>query len=426
MNKGNLTKLFICCCMMIFLLGYTAEVCSEPVDYDEENISEIIGKQDPFKMVTPIADAKKKLFEKMISSREDVTEQTPDLYVETVMLKFLRASNLERIVANLTSGYGAVSSDVETNSLIICDTQETLERIVREVRKADQTPRQVMIEVVIADVQLNDETEIGVNWTDLLANSDTTFGEPVTLRNTQGIGGSQDLIPAAFTGGGVLRFVSGTIGVTIQALQQVRDVEILASPRVLVVSGQEAYIKTVEEIPYTEASDTSEGGSLTSTEFKEAGVTLTVKAIITDDDKILVTIEPEQSVNTGTNTVTDSTVPVVDSRSVRTTLLMDDGQVVVMGGLRKKETRISNDKVPLLGDLPLVGFLFSDDKTEIKHTELLVFISPHIHDDVPLSDEEMIKFRELLDAPMLEFKQEKKHSRNPLGITDWPEDTDDW
>ena len=210
----------------------------------------------------------------------------------------------------------------------------------------------------------------------------------------------------------------------LQALQQVRDVEILASPRVLVVSGQEAYIKTVEEIPYTEASDTSEGGSLTSTEFKEAGITLTVKATITDDDKILITIEPEQSVNTGANTVTDSTVPVVDSRSAKTTLLMNDGQVVVMGGLRKKETRISNDKIPLLGDLPLVGFLFSDDKTEIKHTELLVFISPHIYDDAPLSDEEMAKFRELLDAPPLEFKQEKKHSRNPLGIADWPEDAD--
>ncbi len=190
----------------------------------------------------------------------------------------------------------------------------------------------------------------------------------------------------------------------------------------LVVSGQEAYIKTIEEIAYEEASDSSQGTTLTSTEFKEVGITLTVKATITDDDKILITIESEQSVNTGTNTVTGSTVPVVDSRSAKTTLLMNDGQVVVMGGLRKKETRISNDKIPLLGDLPLIGFLFSDDKTVTKHTELLVFISPHIYDDAPLSDEEMSRFRELLDAPMLEFKQEKKHGRNPLGITDWPED----
>ncbi len=426
MNKGNLIKLFICCCIMIFLLGYTGKVRSESVVYDEENISELIGKQDPFKMVTPIADAKKKLFEKMIGSREDVAEQTPDLYVETVMLKFLRASNLERIIANLNSGYGAVASDAGTNSLIICDTQEKLKRIVQEIRKADQTPRQIMVEVVIADVQLNDETEIGVNWTDLLADSTvaSNVGLPGMPAGINNLGGSQDLI--AFTGGGALRFVRENIGVTLAALQQVRNVEILASPKVLVVSGQEAYIKTIEEIAYSEVSDTSAGGAgaLTSTEFKEVGITLTVKATITDDDKILMTIESKQSVNTGTNTVTGSEVPVVDSRSAKTTLLMYDGQVVVMGGLRKKETRISNDKIPLLGDLPLIGFLFSNDKTETKHTELLVFISPHIYDDAPLSDEEMARFRELLDAPALKFKQEKKHSRNPLGVVDWPEDTD--
>ena len=137
MNKGNLIKIFVCG-IMIFLLSYTAKVYSEPTakvssesaaaDY-EENISEVIGKQDPFEMVTPIADAKKKLFEKMLGSREEVIELAPDLYVETVMLKFLRASNLERVVANLTSGYGTVSSDVETNSLIVCDTQEKLKRI---------------------------------------------------------------------------------------------------------------------------------------------------------------------------------------------------------------------------------------------------------------------------------------------------------
>lgn len=420
MSKGKTIKIFMCS-MMILLLGYTSEVCSKPGDYDEESISEIIGKQDPFKMVTPIADAKKRLFAKMIGSKEDVIVKAPDLYVEAIMLKFLRASNVERIVANLTSGYGVVTSDTETNSLIICDTKERLKWIVREIRKADKTPRQIMVEVVIADVQLNDETEIGVDWTDLLADSTNTVGVPTMLDGIGHFGGSQSLI--SLGSGGALRLLKKNIGVTLAALQQTREVEILASPRVLVVSGQEAYIKTIEEIAYKESSDTSAGGLLTSTEFKEVGITLTVKATITDEDKILIVIESEQSVNTGTNTVTDSEVPVVDTRSAKTTLLMYDGQVVVMGGLRKKETRISNDKIPLLGDLPLVGFLFSNDKTETKYSELLVFISPHIYDDdAPLSDEETARFRELLDAPMLQFKQEKKHSRNPLGIVDWPED----
>lgn len=423
MNKGKLIKLFICS-TTILLLGYSSEVRSEPADYDEESISEIIGKQDPFKMVTPIADVKKKLFERMLGSKEEVIEKAPDLYVEAIMLKFLRAANVESIVANLTSGYGVVTSDVETNSLIICDTKERLKWIVREIRKADKTPRQIMVEVVIADVQLNDETEIGVDWTDLLADrtADNNVGIPGIPAGINHFGASQDLI--SLTSGGALRLLKKNIGITLAALQQTREVEILASPRVLVVSGQEAYIKTIEEIAYSTISQASGGGNLTSTEFKEAGITLTVKATITDDDKILMTIESEQSVNTGTNTVSGSTVPVVDTRLARTTLLMNDGQVVVMGGLRKKETRISNDKIPLLGDLPLIGFLFSNDKTETKHSELLVFISPHIYDnDAPLSAGETAKFRELIDAPMLKYTPEKKHRRNPMGIIDWPEDT---
>ncbi len=419
MNKGNLIKLFICC-IMIFLLGYTAEVRSEPVDYDEENISELIGKQDPFKMVTPIADAKKRLFEKMIGSREDVAEQAPDLYVETVMLKFLRASNLERIIANLNSGYGAVSSDVETNSLIICDTQETLKRIVEEIRKADQTPRQILIEVVIIDVQLNDDSEIGVNW-DFAGTKGWQNLSETTLIN--------DLVGTAIaTPGGAFGIVKNNISATIHALQATRNVDILTSPRVLVVSGQEATIETTSEIPYTEFVQTSGDTSdtLSNTEFKQTGITLRVKATITDQGNILMEVEPSQKINSGVDTTFGSTVPIIDTRSVKTSLFMKDGQVVVMGGLRKKETTLTQNKIPILGDLPLVGFLFSDDKTETKHSELLVFISPHIYDDAPLSDEEMARFRELLDAPMLEFKQEKKHSRNPLGITDWPEEDTSW
>ena len=81
---------------------------------------------------------------------------------------------------------------------------------------------------------------------------------------------------------------------------------------------------------------------------------------------------------------------------------MDDGQVVVMGGLRRKDIRLTVDKVPLLGDLPIIGFLFSNDKYEIEHSELLVFISPHIYDDgPPLTEPEMERFNELRNRPPL-------------------------
>jgi type II secretory pathway component GspD/PulD (secretin) len=401
---------------MMAMLGFAGHVRSEQA----RSTLEPIGKDDPFEVVSPIVEAKKKIIQRF-TGKTEIIEVIPDMFVETVMLKFLRAGNLEKAVTPLNSDYGTIAVDHETNSLIICDSAEKVAMIVDQIRKADKMPKQILVEVVIVDVQLNDETEIGVDWTDLLGDSDplNNVGIPGIPAGTHNNSFSQGLIPNSLTGGATLHFIRNNIGVTLQALQQIRDVEILASPKVLVVSGQKAIIKTVEEIPYQEQSQTSAGGDMTSTKFKEAGITLTVKATLTDEGKILITADIEQSVNTGVNTITNSTVPVVNTRSAMTTLLMEHDQVVVLGGLRKKETRISNDKVPLLGDLPLIGFLFSDDKTVIKNSELLIFISPHISIDGTPSEEEMKRYNELKDAPMLKFKQEKDHRRNPLGILNW-------
>ena len=415
MNKSNKIKLIIFSLLIATI--WPAGMTYSATEDITQTIEEAIGKADPFKAVVPVVETKK-VYQTMADSSPaaSVDVYKPDLYVETVMLQFLRAENVEAIASNLVSVNGTVSVDEETNSIIICDDLQNLARAVKQVRKADQTPRQIWIEVVIVDVQVNDETELGVDWTNLLGTANVGVpGIP------GGFGDSnrsftQDLVD--ITGGATFNIIHENIGISLRALQQVREVEILSNPTISVLSGQEAYIKTVEEIPYTEASSTSEGGSLTSTEFKEAGITLTVKAIITDDGRILLTVEPEQSVNTGTNTITNSTVPVVDSRSAKTTLLMNDGEVLVLGGLRKKEVKISEDKVPLLGDIPLVGALFSNDKTEIKNSELLVFISPHIKDKKPQEDQKE-KFDELRNKPVLQLSDRKPNEKNPLGILNW-------
>jgi len=113
------------------------------------------------------------------------------------------------------------------------------------------------------------------------------------------------------------------------------------------------------------------------------------------------TIEPEQSINTGVAGVGATTVPIVDKRKAKTTLIMEDGQVLIMGGLRKKEIRIAKNQIPLLGDIPLVGFLFTYDKRDVKNSELIVLISPHINKGEPIPDDAMKKFKELKDKPVL-------------------------
>ncbi|HIJ72355.1 MAG TPA: hypothetical protein HPP87_13525 [Planctomycetes bacterium] len=406
MNRKTNIKILVCCVVLV-ILCYPGRVHAA-LDITDENMLETVGRKDPFKMVTPIIEAKKNIIQKMVGSKTGAAnmelEEKPDLFVESVMLKFLKAANVELVAQNLTSNYGIIGVDDQTNSLIVCDTDENLQRIIYEVRKADRTPRQILIEVVIVDVQLNDDTEIGVDWGDYnFGRDDTkhTFSQTLMSNLTS----SSSLF-------GSFQLVQEGLDVTIKALQATRNVEILASPRVLVVSGQNALIKTTEEIPYTELSESSEGSSgalaITSTKFKEAGITLKVTATITDEQKILIAIDAEQSINAGTDSSVGSAVPVVDKRNAKTSLLMSDGQVVVMGGLRKKETTLTTNKVPLLGDLPLVGFLFSNNKTDVKNSELLVFISPHIYKDGPLSEEEMERFNELRNAPSLQFPEKNR------------------
>jgi type II secretory pathway component GspD/PulD (secretin) len=119
-------------------------------------------------------------------------------------------------------------------------------------------------------------------------------------------------------------------------------------------------------------------------------------------------IEADQSIDAGTaDTSSSSNVPKVDKRSAKTTLLMEDGQIVIMGGLRKKEKQIITSQVPLFGDLPLIGFLFSNNKEVTKTSELIVMISPHIQNGNGLNDKQMEKFNELKNRPMLSLPKDE-------------------
>ncbi len=409
-------KIFFCFVLLI-ILSNTASVKSEE-DTARKAISEQVGRSDPFERIKPIIQAQQKLVESepAYAAPEIPEEPKPDLFVETVMMKFLTADNFEVAARAMLTKWGAVSVDQQTNTLIICDTRENVDKMLDQVRQADQTPLQIMIEVVIIDVKLQDDTEIGVDWNHVFGRAvadyrPNTFDEPwggATTDYSSALFDSVGAVGIADAASGIaLSMIQDRIMVTLRALQQTQNFEILANPKILVVSGQEAEIKTIEEIPYEERSETSEGGQLTSTEFKEIGITLTVKATVMDDGKILITIIPEQSSDTGRTGQGsgNSDIPIVDKRQARTTLLMDDGQVFVMGGLRRKEKKITQSKVPLLGDMPIVGSLFSNDQTIERNSELLVLIAPRIHKGEPLTPYQQEKFDEI-------------RSREPLYLPD--------
>jgi len=314
----------------------------------------------------------------------------PQVQLETIVLKFLDAKTLKGALDKMVTPYGTVAVNEKTNSVVVCDTAESLPRILREIRKADRTPRQVMVEVVILDVQLRDDSEIGVNWDFLSADiDDVSYRQSLTGPRVLAIPPTTETLGSAEAYnsvgvGGDFSVVVGSVRSILHMIQEKRNVEILASPRALVVSGQSATIKAVEEIPYKEVSDTAQGGqaALTSTKFKEVGVSLQVIATVADGNNILLDIRTQQSVRTGESA---TGVPVVDSRQADTSLLLRDGQTAIIGGLRREEKTKQVNQVPLLGDLPLIGALFRNVSTVTGHSELVVLLNPHIYvgDAVP-------------------------------------------
>ncbi|UCE49231.1 MAG: hypothetical protein JSW47_03635 [Phycisphaerales bacterium] len=334
------------------------------------------------------------------------------VFLETVNLKFLDAESLAAVLKGMSSPYGSITANKKTNSLIIVDTKENLSRILSEIEKADRTPKQVMVEVVIVDVQLNDDTEIGINW-DLLSSKeyDITYRQNFTNRLTTTPADDDTIANATAYNtiglGGDFSVISGTVRNVVALLQQKRDVEILASPRAMVVSGQSATIKAVEEVPYVEVSDTAAGGAgaLTSTKFKEVGITLQVTSTITDGNNIFLTISAQQSVRTGDS---GTGVPLVDTRQADTSLMLTDGQIVVLGGLRRQQRTNQANQIPILGDIPLIGYMFKYKNVVVNNTELIVFISPHVYKEgEPIDADAMSKYKEITDRPTLSLSAHK-------------------
>ena len=357
--------------------------------------------------------------EKIIEQVAQLDSAPQMMFVETVTLKFLKAENLKLAMDKMSSEYGSISVDEDTNSLVVCDTKGNVERIIAEIKKADKTPKQIMVEVVLADVQLDDATQTGVNLYRLFTSKHQWYAHNFTdkaSRDSETLitpddAGPLDYAIYSLTGNGaIFAFANMDIEAALHLIQEKHSIEILANPRVLVVSGQRALIKTVEEIPYQERFQTTGGGggvnAMTSIQFKEVGITLDVKATVTDEGKILMEIKPEQSVRTGEAQQVGGgenafPVPIVDTRSAESILLMEDGQVAIMGGLRRKETTIGKEQVPILGDIPILGFFFSSNSVSVYNSELLVFISPHIHRNEPLSAGELNRFNELRGKPLL-------------------------
>ncbi len=331
---------------------------------------------------------------------EDMSEISERLVSKIYRINYASVVDVENALKKYISPRGSISSNIGTSNIIVTDSESKIKAIDAFIEEVDRITPQIEVEARIYDITSKDRFDLGVEWQAGLNTSYGTSG--ITGIGTNPSGKTSPFSTGTFLGNtgktegttGALRFgwlnSAIDIDVLIRAQQQNIDAKLLANPRILVLDNEKANIKIIQEIPYQELTETSSGGSIGTTAFREVGVELEVIPHLTRDGMVRLQLRPRFSVQTGTVDVgtldNQFTQPVVDKREAETTLLVKDNQTIVLGGLRKKDASRNINKIPFLGDLPLAGAAFRFEGQETVTSELVVFITPRIIENPVLTD----------------------------------------
>lgn len=327
--------------------------------------------------------------------------QKEELLVSKIYrITYANVKDVEKTLEKFISKRGSLSCSQSTSNIIVTDTESKIKAIDTFIAHIDRITPQVLVEARIYDITAKDKLDLGIEWA---AGRDTTPSSTIGGTST---GETTPFIESAFGGAvdktanasvGYLRYgiIDSHVNLDIQLRAEREDInaKLLANPRILVLDNETAVFDIVTEHPYVER--TIAGDLVTETvKFKPIGTKLEVTPHVTRDGMLRLHIMPEFGVKVSDVSLTSGAVPVVDTRKVDTIALVKDGQTVVLGGLRKKEVSQQKNKIPLLGDLPVIGVLFRFEGEDISNSELVVFITPHIVERPALSQEEKQAYEE--------------------------------
>jgi len=322
-----------------------------------------------------------------------VKELAP-LFTDLMQVNYAKGGDIATLLKaeenSLLSERGSVTVDERTNSLLVRDTAEKLDEIRRLVTKLDIPVRQVLIESRIVIASDNFGRDLGVRFgvSGVGEINDNTFGfTSGTLSGTDGMVGTSPPpvslpglsdrlnvnLPVANPAGQIAFAVLGSdflVDLELSAMQAEGQGEIVSSPRVITANQSEAIIEQGTEIPYQQAASSG----ATAVTFKKAVLSLRVTPQITPDDRVIMDLQ----VNKDSVGVVFFGVPSIDTRSVQTQVLVDNGETVVLGGIYEQTKLDEIDSVPVLGDIPLLGVLFRQTRTQNDKRELLIFVTPKI------------------------------------------------
>lgn len=309
--------------------------------------------------------------------------------------------------SNQPSTGGQIQADPTTNSLIISASPPVFRQLRAVIDQLDGRRAQVLIESLIVEVSANKAAQFGVQWQSLLGNSGSTMGvigtnSAVSGANILGVtaglaGGATTAATALSSLGnglnvGIAPRINGKyyLGAIANFLQTNGDANVLSTPNLMTLDNEEAKIIIGKNVPFVTGSYASTTGTagvspFTTVERKDVGLMLRVRPQINENGTVKMSVYQEVS-NIDPATSGDTNGPSTNKRSIESNVLVEDGSIIVLGGLLQDDYSQSEDKVPLLGDIPGVGNLFRSERRTRNKTNLMVFLRPVVVRDAAAAD----------------------------------------
>lgn len=351
------------------IIGRTYDLA---VVYEEAGYIRILPAEDYRKEVTEI-----KKYEK---------EQVELVGLETRIIRISNstAATVVEAVKSLLSSRGIVSSDSRTNSIVLQEIPDNIEKVSEYIKQLDQPPRQIRISAQLLEVSSGSLKEMGIDWT-LLGSTGIDMDDPFTgttePRNRHSTQQNLNLItPPAPLDINVTTLQSGwDLTAHLSALVDEGNGKIIAHPEITTIDNTEATIQMGQKVPIKQFD---EAGN-TITKFEEVGTLLKVTPHITSENRILMHLVPERS-----TFEFDPNGVIINTNNAETNIVVENGQTAVIGGLTTQDEVESRTGIPILMDIPVIGNIFSYTNKRVENRDLVIFVTPTIVDDYAAVDKE--------------------------------------
>ncbi|OGQ97031.1 MAG: type II secretion system protein GspD [Deltaproteobacteria bacterium RIFOXYD12_FULL_57_12] len=310
------------------------------------------------------------------------------------------------------AGEPTLIPDDSRNVILLRAMPADYTRLMKLLERLDNLPRQVLIEVMVAEVNLDDSWKFGIEWAlkdQKLNVNHNTYGQTYQT--------NFEKVTDAALGGFSYSVVSSTdrlVGL-LNALADANDVSILSSPQVLVLNNETATVNVGQQVPVvtSEALNDTTGGTNTRTvQYKDTGIILTVTPRINYNGIIILDID-QQVNDLAKNTSSGIDSPIIITRQLKTKLAVKDGQSIMMGGLIKKKGELNENGIPIAKDIPLFGWLFKYQSQSNNSTELLIMITPYVIESEDVLDQYINKFKEKTNSLREQLTGVKKKEKAP-------------